>query len=67
MKSTIIVKGPVTITYLRNGGVRIEAEKKRPRMHIRGDEFMQLIHAAARTTDTSATPLVAADVRSGIL
>lgn len=67
MKSTIIVKGPVTITYLRNGGVRIEAEKKRARMHIRGDEFMQLIHAAARAAGTEPTPLVAADVRSGVL
>jgi hypothetical protein len=67
MKSTIIVKGPVTITYLRNGGVRIEAEKKRARMHIRGDEFMALINAAARTAGVGTAPLVAADAPSGIL
>ena len=67
MKSTIIVKGPVTITYLRNGGVRIEAEKKRARLHIRGDEFMQLIHAAARNAGVTPAPVLAADVRSGIL
>ena len=65
MRSTITVKGPVTITYLRNGGVRIEAEKRRPRMHLRGDELMQLMHAASRAAPV--TPLVAVDVRSGVL
>ena len=63
MKSTITVRGPVTITYLRNGGVRIEAEKRRPRMHIRADEFMRLINAAA----AAPAPVVAADARFGAL
>jgi len=64
MKSSITVRGPVSITYLRNGSVRIEAQKRRPRMHIRADEFMRLIHSASR-----AKPVVlpSADARFGAL
>jgi len=60
----ITMKGPVTITHLRNGMVRVECAKPhrgpkradlprspfeglrgRPRLHIRGDEFMRLINS----------------------
>jgi hypothetical protein len=64
MKSVLTVSGPVSITYLRNGSVRIEAKKQRPRMHLRGDEFMKLINAAARAPQSSVTLV---DARSGIL
>jgi hypothetical protein len=64
MKSTITVRGPVTVTYLRNGGVRIEAGKRRARMHLRADEFMQLIHAAARAEPVR---VAAVDARFGAL
>ena len=64
MKNVITVSGPVSITYLRNGSIRIEAKKQRPRMHLRGDEFMKLINAAARTPQSSVTVV---DARSGIL
>ena len=63
MKSVLTVSGPVSITYLRNGSIRIEAKKQRPRMHLRGDEFMKLIHATARVPQSS----VVVDARSGIL
>jgi hypothetical protein len=64
MKNVITVSGPVSITYLRNGSIRIEAKKQRPRMHLRGDEFMKLINAAARMPQSAVT---AVDARSGIL
>ena len=64
MKSVLTVKGPVSITYLRNGSIRIEAKKERPRMHLRGDEFMKLIHSAARAPQSSVAIV---DARSGIL
>ena len=63
MKSVLTVSGPVSITYLRNGSIRIEAKKQRPRMHLRGDEFMKLINAAARPQSS----LAVVDARSGIL
>lgn len=65
MKSTITVRGPITVTYLRNGAVRIEAQRRRPRMHIRGDEFLKLINAAAGVGD--AIPLTGAEARCGAL
>jgi len=52
MRKVITMKGPVKITNLRNGYVRIEPAKPRGlsfgrgRMHIRTDEFMRLINAA---------------------
>ena len=52
MPKIITMKGPVRITNLRNGYVRIEQTKprglslRRPRMHIRADEFMRLINSA---------------------
>ena len=64
MKSVLTLSGPVSITYLRNGSIRIECKKQRPRMHLRGDEFMKLIHAAARTPQPSVAVV---DARSGIL
>jgi len=64
MKSVLTVKGPVSITYLRNGSIRIEAKKDRPRMHLRGDEFMKLINSAARSPQSSVAVV---DARSGIL
>ena len=64
MKSVLTVSGPVSITYLRNGSIRIEAKKQRPRMHLRGDEFMKLINGAARPRQSS---LAVVDARSGIL
>ncbi len=66
MKSTITLRGPVTVTYLRNGAVRIEAEKRRPRMHIRGDEFLKLIHAAAGAKP-AVDALTPVEVRCGAL
>jgi hypothetical protein len=61
MRRVVTMKGPVTITNLRNGLVRIEAAKPRrpglsgrspfeglrgrPRLHIRADEFMRLINS----------------------
>jgi hypothetical protein len=61
MGKIVTMKGPVTITNLRNGFVRIEAAKRRgkrpgirspfeelrgrPRLHIRADEFMRLINS----------------------
>ena len=61
MRRVITLKGPLVITHLRNGQIRIEAAKPRrataaarspleglrdrPRMHIRTDEFMRLIHS----------------------
>jgi hypothetical protein len=64
MKSSITVRGPVSITYLRNGSVRIEVQKRRPRMHIRTDEFMRLINAAPRSEPIAIT---SADARFGAL
>ena len=65
MKSTLTVRGPITVTYLRNGSVRIEAKKQRPRMHLRGDELMKLIHSVAR--DSTPAPLAIVDVRCGVM
>jgi hypothetical protein len=65
MKTSITLRGRITITYLRNGNIRIEGGKPRglqraaervpfeelrtrPRMHVRGDEFLRLIHSVAR-------------------
>ena len=61
MRRIVTMKGPLTITNLRNGLVRIEAAKPRranqaarspfeglrgrARLHIRADEFMRLIHS----------------------
>lgn len=61
MRRVITMKGPVTITNLRNGLVRIEGAPQRrasglprapfeglrgrPRLHIRADEFMRLINS----------------------
>jgi len=58
MRTTITLRGPIAITYLRNGGVRIEvAKRERPRLHVRGDEFLRLIHMAAiRTAPKVAVP-----------
>ena len=61
MRKVVTMRGPVTITNLRNGLVRIEAAKPRraerralspfeglrgrARRHIRADEFMRLINS----------------------
>ena len=60
MRKIVTMKGPVVITNLRNGFVRIEASKPRARpgirspferprgrarLHIRTDEFMRLINS----------------------
>jgi len=51
MRKIITMKGPVKITNLRNGYVRIEPAKPRglastrPRLHVRADEFMRLINS----------------------
>jgi hypothetical protein len=50
MKSSIIIRGPITITYLRNGAVKIESDRRRARSHVRADEFLRLLHSATRTT-----------------
>jgi hypothetical protein len=65
MKSVLTVHGPVSITYLRNGSVRIEAKKNRPRMHLRGDELLKLINGAARAREPACVPAV--DTRCGVL
>lgn len=52
MRTSITLRGEVSITYLRNGSVRIESAKPRPRLHIRGDEFMKLLSCVARTPVT---------------
>jgi len=49
MKSSIIIRGPITITYLRNGAVKIESDRRRARSHVRADEFLRLLHSATRT------------------
>jgi hypothetical protein len=68
MCTTITLRGPVRIVYLKNGNVRIEAAKSwralraaermpldglrsRARLHVRGDEFLRLIHEAAARTN----------------
>jgi len=65
MKSVLTVHGPVSITYLRNGSIRIEAKKQRPRMHLRGDELMKLIHSAAQAPEPARLAVV--DARCGAL
>jgi len=60
MRKIVTMKGPVTITNLRNGFVRIEASKPRARpgirspferprgrarLHVRTDEFMKLLNS----------------------
>jgi hypothetical protein len=66
MRTTITLRGQVAITYLKNGSVRIEHVKPcRPRLHVRGDEFLRLIHAAAKRPVVIGLP--EADERSGIL
>ena len=65
MKSVLTVKGPVTVTYLRNGSIRIEAKKQRPRMHLRGDELMKLLHGAAKPAEPARLAVV--DARCGAL
>jgi hypothetical protein len=65
MKSVLTVHGPVSITYLRNGSIRIEAKKQRPRMHLRGDELMKLIQTAARAPEPARLAVV--DTRCGAL
>jgi hypothetical protein len=65
MKTVITLKGPVNVTWLRNGSVRIEAKKERPRMHLRGDEVLKLIHSVARAPEPlRAVPV---DARCGVL
>ena len=66
MRTTITLRGQVTITYLKNGAVRIESVKPRkPRLHIRGDEFLRLIHGAALRPVVVGPP--SGDERSGVL
>jgi hypothetical protein len=62
MKNAITIRGPVTITYLRGGAVRIEAtQKRRPRMHVRGDEFMRLLHQESVRREPTRLRLVGAE------
>ena len=70
MKTTLTVRGRVTLTYLRDGSIRIEAagpirRQRRsslgdllagPRLHVRGDEFLRLIHEAARAPRRAPLP-----------
>jgi len=66
MKSSIVIRGPITITYLRNGAVRIESDKRRARSHVRADEFLRLIRSAERTA-MSAGSMRGPEARCGAL
>ena len=66
MKSSIVIRGPITITYLRNGAVRIESDKRRARSHVRADEFLRLIRSAERTA-TPAGSMRGPEARCGAL